>query len=129
MAFGKLAVAQITTLYTPIVVYTAPSNAVIQLHISNPQGIPMFFSLSIGTNNPALGSDFIAQKKVLLPNIHKDSAPFNSGKIALSTGEIVIVTLYPPDNSQDYYDPTAFAMNVRVSGVDGTDLTAARYSF
>jgi hypothetical protein len=130
MSFGKLASIQITQFNTPTVVYTAPTGgAVAGVSISNLQGIPLFFSLSIGTNNPAVAADFLTVKKIALPNISGQNTPFLIEKMPLSAGEMIIVTMLPPDDSTDYLDTNTFALNVRVFGADQSDLTTARYTY
>jgi len=130
MSFGKLASAQITQFKTPTVIYTAPTGgAIVGLSISNIQGIPLYFNLSIGANNPALPADFIVVNKIAVPNISGQSTPFIIEKMPLSAGEMIIVTMLPAEDNADYYDSNAFALNVRVFGADQADLTTARYSY
>jgi hypothetical protein len=130
MSFGKLASAQITQFNTPTVLYTAPSGgAVVGVSISNLQGIPLYFNLSIGTNNPALPADFIVVKKIAVPNISGQNTPFIIEKMPLSAGEMIILTMLPAEDSADYYNSNNFALNARVFGADQADLTTARYSY
>ena len=130
MAFGKLASVQLTQFNTPSVIYTAPTGgAVVSVLISNTQGIPLFFNISAGANNPPFPVDYIAVHRIALPNISGQAVPFAIEKLVLSAGEMIIISMYPPEEYGDYLDTNTFSLNVRVSGADGTDLTTARYSY
>ena len=129
MAYGKLASTQITLPEIPTVLYTAGSNAVVNLIISNYSKMPVPISVSLGSVNPALPEDYLCSHLVLAPSIRPDGAIFDLPKLLMSSGDMLIVTLHKIEDQRDMYDTLTWAINARVLGVDGSDLTTARYTY
>lgn len=130
MAFGLLNKIQITGFKTPTIVYTAPTGgAVVDLIISNNIGIPVGVNVAVAPADPAVPEDYIAVNKALAPNLAVVGSTYDFRKLVMSAGEMIIVTMIAPEDADALYDNPAFAINVRVQGADGTELTTARYSY
>ena len=114
--FGKLASETIPQ-SVPTVVYTAPSDAVITILLSNTDMYPTGYSIAITAAAAPAISDYIKYNAVLGPAQNPNTSSIQTEKIALSPGEKIIITTDSP------------FVNARISGVDGVDLTTARYSF
>lgn len=129
MAYGKLASAQIILQETPTILYTAGSDAVADLIISNYSKFPVPISVSLGSANPAAPADYLCSHLVLAPSIRPEGAIFDLRKLLLSSGDMIIVTMHKIEDQRDMYDTLTWAINAKVLGVDGTDLTTVRYTY
>lgn len=129
MAYGNLASAQIILQETPTVLYTAGSDAVVDLIISNYSKLPVPISVSLGSTNPAAPADYLCSHLVLAPSIRPEGAIFDLHKLLLSSGDMIIVTMHKVEDQRDMYDTLTWAINAKVLGVDGTDLTTVRYTY
>lgn len=133
MAYGNLASTQIILQETPTVLYTAGSDAVIDLILSNFSKLPVPVSVSLGSVNPANPQDYICSHLVLAPSIRPEGSILHLRKLVLSSGDMLIVTMHTVEDQRDYYNttvnPPTWAVNAKVLGIDGSDLTTARYSY
>lgn len=129
MAYGTLNKLQISAFNVPTVVYTAPAEAVVDLFIANTVGIPVFVNVAIAAAAIPTDDEYIVVHKVVAPNIAAYGSTIRLEKLVLNTGENLVVTLLEPEDEKDYHDGVIFTINTRVQGIDGTDLTTARYSY
>lgn len=133
MAYGNLASSQIILQETPTVLYTAGSNAVVDLIVSNFSKLPVPVSVSLGSVNPANPQDYLCSHLVLAPSIRPEGSILHLRKLVMGSGDMLIVTMHKVEDQRDYYDatttPPTWAINAKVLGIDGTDLTTARYSY
>ncbi len=116
MSFGKLASA-ILIQDVLTAVYTAPSEAVVGIIITNTNNVPAAFGLSIGPNATPQLQDYIEVNSVLGPSINPITSKYRIEKIPMTAGEIINIMVDTP------------GVVVRIHGVDGTDLTAVRYTY
>ena len=114
--FGKLASASIAP-NTPTVIYTAPSEAVVTILLSNGDLYPTGYSIAIYAGTTPLPQDYIKYNAVLGPANNPNNSSMQTEKIALTTGEKIVIT------TDGQY------ITARISGVDGIDITTARYTF
>lgn len=116
MSFGKLASA----ILVPDVltaVYTAPSDAVVGIIITNTNNVPAAFGISIGPNATPQLQDYIEVNSVLGPSINPTTSKYRLEKVPMTAGEIINIMVDTP------------GVVVRIHGADGIDLTTAKYSY
>ncbi len=104
------------------IVYNAPSDAVVTISLNNPTYSPAAFNLAISATASGVASgaapaaDYISKNAVLGPCQNPANSRYSTEKIPLASGQAISIQ-------------SDTAINYRVSGVDGADLTTAKYSF